>query len=210
MVIDGKKVTERSEAGEAVEKAIIKCLAKNEPVPVGTYFGFELSVEPNSANGTFFGEGSPAVAVLKGNLKYSTEISSNNPLGNMRRIENLTGIQISQKIKKVTQDLEQARSNLERAKEDLAKPFEHAEELEAKIQRLAVVNLELSKNHAFDDDEDEPIPIIDDSLDEDEPTVDESRDDDRNRTGQQQSVKVADAVPVKPVMKQNTVKPKVR
>ncbi|MBO6303042.1 MAG: hypothetical protein J6N15_11450, partial [Ruminiclostridium sp.] len=99
-------------------------------------------------------------------------------------------------------------SNLERAKEDLAKPFEHAEELEAKIQRLAVVNLELSKNHAFDDDDDEPIPIIDDSIDEDEPTVDESRDDDRDKTGQRQSVMVADAVPAKPMVQQS--KPKIR
>ena len=208
MIIAGKKVTERAEAGEAIEQAIIKCLAKNEPVPVGTYFGFELTVEPNSANGTFFGEGSPAVAVLKGNLKYTSEISMNNPLGNLRRIANIAGMQISQKIKKVTEDLEQARANLERAKEDLAKPFEHAEELEAKIQRLAVVNLELSKNHAFDDDDDEPIPIIDDSLDEDEPTVDESRDNDRNRTGQRQSVMVADAVPTKPMVQQS--KPKIR
>ena len=215
MIIDGNKVTERAEAGEAVEKAIIKCLAKNESVPVGSYFGFELSVEPNSANGTFFGEGSPAVAVLKGNLKYTSEISANNPLGNIRRIANIASMQISQKIKKVTADLEQARSNLERAKEDLAKPFEHAEELEAKKQRLEVVNLELSKNHAFDDDDDEPIPIIDDSLDEDEPTVDESRDE-KDNSVQQRGVPVvdariyADAVPAKPVMQVQQSKPKIR
>ena len=206
MVIDGKSVTERAEAGEAVEKAIIKCLAKNEPVPVGTYFGFEISVEPNSASGTMFGEGSPAVAVLKGELKYTTEISTNNPLGNTRRIENLAGMQISARIKKVTGDLEQARANLEQAKITVAKPFEHAEELEQKLQRLAFVNAELSKNHVMDEDDD-IIPVIDDE----EPSIDESRDDNIREAPVQDERKYADSIPTKPIMQQQSmVKPKRR
>ena len=206
MVIDGKPVTERAEAGEAVEKAIIKCLAKNEPVPVGTYFGFEISVEPNSASGTMFGEGSPAVAVLKGELKYTTEISTNNPLGNTRRIENLAGMQISARIKKVTGDLEQARANLEQAKITVAKPFEHAEELEQKLQRLAFVNAELSKNHVMDEDDD-IIPVIDDE----EPSIDESRDENTREAPVQDERKYADSIPTKPIMQQQSmVKPKRR
>ena len=209
MEIGGTEYSERADAGAEIEKAIIKCLAKNEAVHVGSYCGFELTVEPNSANGTFFGEGSPAVAVLSGNLKYSTEINQNNPLGNIRRIENLTGMQISQKIKKLTTDLDQARTSLESAKADLAKPFEHAEELEQKLARLAVVNAELSKNKAMDDDE--PIPMIDDSIDE-EQTVDESRDKkaEKNEPVPVAEKQIADSISVKPFMPPKTNIPKRR
>ena len=209
MEIGGTEYSERADAGAEIEKAIIKCLAKNEAVRVGSYCGFELTIEPNSANGTFFGEGSPAVAVLSGNLKYSTEINQNNPLGNIRRIENLTGMQISQRIKKLTTDLEQARTSLESAKTDLAKPFEHAEELEQKLARLAVVNAELSKNKAMDDDE--PIPVIDDSIDE-EQGIDESRD---KAVSQKEPVpvaakQIADSISTKPYMPPKTNMPKRR
>ena len=149
------------------------------------------------------------MAVLSGNLKYSTEINQNNPLGNIRRIENLTGMQISQKIKKLTTDLDQARTSLESAKADLAKPFEHAEELEQKLARLAVVNAELSKNKAMDDDE--PIPMIDDSIDE-EQTVDESRDKkaEKNEPVSVAEKQIADSISVKPFMPPKTNIPKRR
>ena len=112
-------------------------------------------------------------------------------------------------IKKLTTDLEQARTSLESAKTDLAKPFEHAEELEQKLARLAVVNAELSKNKAMDDDE--PIPVIDDSIDE-EQGIDESRD---KAVSQKEPVpvaakQIADSISTKPYMPPKTNMPKRR
>lgn len=50
-------------------------------------------------------------------------------MGNVRRIENLAGIQINQKIQQLSANLDKAKSDLEEAKANVAKPFGRAEEL---------------------------------------------------------------------------------
>ncbi len=58
--IDGKVYSEatsehvREEAGEALEKAIIKVSTTGESMKVGSYFGFDLLLEKNPQNLTFF------------------------------------------------------------------------------------------------------------------------------------------------------------
>ncbi|UKI16679.1 MAG: hypothetical protein L6V87_01985 [Ruminococcus sp.] len=63
----------------------------------------------NPANGNFFNSGTPCVAVLQGNLKYTSEVSLGNNVGNVRRIENLAGIQINQKIQQLSANLDKAK-----------------------------------------------------------------------------------------------------
>lgn len=72
--IGGNKFNERSEAGEQLEKTIIKCSTTGESEKLGKYFGFDLSIEKNPANSSFFETGTPCVAVLQGNLKYTSEV----------------------------------------------------------------------------------------------------------------------------------------
>lgn len=91
MEIGAKIYDERAEVGEQLEKAIIRCSTTNESVKIGKYFGFDVSIEKNPANTDFFSSGTPCVAVLRGNLKYTSEVSLGNNVGNVRRIESRMG-----------------------------------------------------------------------------------------------------------------------
>ena len=157
MEIGGKIFDERADVGEQIEKAIIKCSTTGESVKLGKYFGFDVSIEKNPANSNFFNSGTPCVAVLQGNLKYTSEVSLGNNVGNVRRIENLAGIQINQKIQQLSANLDKAKSDLEEAKANVAKPFERSAELAEKLKRLEYVNAQLST----DKQDDEPVPVSD-------------------------------------------------
>lgn len=87
-------------------------------------------------------------------MKYTSEVSLGNNVGNIRRIENLADIQMNQKIQQFSASLDKAKNDLEEAKSNVSKPFERAGELEEMTKRLEVVNAELSKSHV--DDVDEP------------------------------------------------------
>ncbi len=163
--IGGKTVDERTDAGKEIEAAIIKCSANGETVAIGKYFGFGVTIEKNLANTTLFSSGTPCIAVLHGKLNYTCEVSLGNDVGNVRRIENLAGNQINQKIQQLSASLDKAKNDLEEAKANMAKPFERAEELAQMQARLEFVNDELSKTQV----DDEPIIV--------EPS-EESKDDD--------------------------------
>lgn len=154
--LNGKIFFDRTEAGEEFEKAIIKCSATGDSIKVGKYFGFDISVEKNPNTAAW---AHPYIMVLQGNLKYTAEAPLNNQLGNIRRIENLAGSQINQKIQQLSANLDKAKNDLAEAKNNAGKPFERAEELAEKQKRLEFVNSELSKNNS--DEIDEPVPVSD-------------------------------------------------
>ncbi len=145
--LNGNIYDDRAEAGEELEKALIKCAATDESITVGKYLGFVLSVEKNTNNN--FGE-HPYTAVLQGNLKYTTEAPLKNTVGNIRRIENLAEKQIEQKVKQLTESLEKAKNDLAEARANTGKPFERAEELAKKLERLEYVNMKLSESETDD------------------------------------------------------------
>ena len=157
--IDGKVYSEatsehvREEAGEALEKLIIKVSTTGESMKVGKYYGFDLLLEQNPQNLTFFEQGAPCVISLCGLLKYTTEVNLQNHQGNMRRIENLAANSISNRIVQYKADIERAQANLAEAKENITKPFDRAEELAQKQARLEVVNEALSKG-------DDAVPTV--------------------------------------------------
>ena len=157
--IDGKVYSEatsdhvREEAGEALEKLIIKVSITGESMKVGKYFGFDLLLEQNPQNLTFFEQGAPCVISLCGSLKYTTEVNLQNHQGNMRRIENLAANSISNRIEQYKEDISRAQANLAEAKENITKPFDRAEELARKQARLEVVNEALSKG-------DDAVPTV--------------------------------------------------
>lgn len=159
--LNGKVYDERAEAGAEIEKAIIKCSTTNETVKMGRYFGFDISIEKNPANSSLFSTGTPCVAALEGNLKYTCEVSLKNEIGNIRRIENLAGVQINQKIQQLSANLDKAKNDLEEAKANVSKPFERAGELQEMQKRLEVVNAELSENKIGISDDEEPVPVSD-------------------------------------------------
>lgn len=156
--LNGKIFNERAEAGEEFEKAIIKCSATGDSIKVGKYFGFDVSVEKNPSQWT---ASHPYIMVLQGNLKYTAEAPLKNEVGNMRRIENLAGSQINQKIQQLSASLDKAKTDLAEAKANAVKPFERAAELEKMQKRLEVVNAELSEKKVDMSGDDEPIPVSD-------------------------------------------------
>ena len=154
--LNNKEYFERAEAGEEFEKAIIKCSATGDSIKVGKYFGFDVTVEKNRNT---FNAGTPCIAALNGNLKYTCEVSLKNEVGNMRRIENLAGSQINQKIQQLSASLDKAKNDLAEAKANAVKPFERAAELEKMQKRLDVVNAKLSEKKVDMSGDDEPIPV---------------------------------------------------
>ena len=145
-LIDGTSYTERAKAGDEIEKAIIRCNTSGESIKIGEFKGFEVSIEKNPGGQTFFEMSSACIAVLHGNLSYSTEVMMNNNVGNIRRIENLAINSIGQKVTDITERINSLTADLEEAKNNCSTPFEHEEELNRKSNRLEVVNRMLSTN----------------------------------------------------------------
>ncbi len=131
------------------EKAIFKCSVSGESRNIGEYYGFRLTVCKNESN--FLLDAASCYTELRGKLAYRSDVERGNPLGNIRRIENLAGIQINQRISNLSASLDKAKSDLEEARASLNKPFERAAELEEKLKRIAVVNGELSVGGGDDD-----------------------------------------------------------
>lgn len=120
--------------------------ATGEPIELGTYRGFKVTIERNPSANTFFELDTPCIAVLHGELTYSCDVATDNGVGNVRRIENLAGIQINQKLCSLEEQLEKANKDLSEAQQNMLKPFEHGQELAEKTKRLEYVNAQLSGN----------------------------------------------------------------
>lgn len=147
MTIGGVRYDKRENAGEQIAVAMAKCTATGEPIELGTYHGFKVTIERNPSANTFFElDNKPCIAVLHGELTYSCDIATDNGVGNVRRIENLAGIQINQKQCSFEEQLERANKDLSEAQQNMLKPFEHGQELSEKTKRLEYVNAQLSGN----------------------------------------------------------------
>ena len=146
MTIGGVRYDKRENAGEQIAVAMAKCTATGEPTELGTYRGFKVTIERNPSANTFFELDTPCIAVLHGELTYSCDVATDNGVGNVRRIENLAGIQINQKLCSLEEQLEKANKDLSEAQRNMLKPFEHGQELAEKTKRLEYVNTQLSGN----------------------------------------------------------------
>ena len=146
MTIGGVRYDKRENAGEQIAVAMAKCTATGEPIELGTYRGFKITIERNPSANTFFELDTPCIAVLHGELTYSCDVATDNGVGNVRRIENLAGIQINQKQCSLEEQLEKANKDLSEAQQNMLKPFEHGQELAEKTKRLEYVNAQLSGN----------------------------------------------------------------
>lgn len=147
MTIGGVRYDKRENAGEQIAVAMAKCTATGEPIELGTYHGFKVTIERNPSANTFFElDNKPCIAVLHGELTYSCDIATDNGVGNVRRIENLAGIQINQKQCSLEEQLEKANKDFSEAQQNMLKPFEHGQELAEKTKRLEYVNAQLSGN----------------------------------------------------------------
>ena len=132
MEILGNAYADKAEAGTALLDAMQDVTGK-EPVIVGSYRGFDLSVKFTG----FIHE-----LKLKGAVAYQVELGTD-VKGNMTRIDHALD-----KLPERLEDYETTLANLlqqqEAAKVEIGKPFQHEEELRLKSARLAELDSELN------------------------------------------------------------------
>jgi hypothetical protein len=128
---------ERADGGTALLAAVSRAKT-GVRTEIGRYKGFTLSVEKNFIGTDYL--------ILTGKTDYSIEISSS-PVGMMVRLENEFS-KIQEKVTFLEQKLDAYNRDMERAKADFEKPFEHEEELAAKLKRQFEINAELDLDKA--------------------------------------------------------------
>ena len=145
MEIRGDTLTDKENAGAALLDAC-KEVKGSEPVQIGSYRGFAMSV-------TFDAFQQEYVLLLKGQMTHRVNLGKD-PRGNLTRIDNgLT--QMPQRLEAVKNQLDNLYQQQAAAKEEAAKPFPYEEELKTKNARLVeldtLLNLESGRRTAPED-----------------------------------------------------------
>lgn len=134
MVVRGDVLTDKENAGAALVDAF-KEVKGLEPVPIGSYRGFQMSL-------TLEDFGRDYVLTLKGQMSHRVALGKD-PRGNLTRIDNaLNGM--ADRLTTVRSKLDSLYSQMETAKAELGKPFPQEEELRVKSARLAELNIALN------------------------------------------------------------------
>ena len=134
MTVRGDVLTDKENAGAALVDAF-KDVKGLDPVPVGTYRGFQMSL-------TLENFGRDYVLTLKGQMTHRVTLGKD-PRGNLTRIDNaLNGM--ASRLETTQSKLESLYAQMDSAKAELGKPFPQEEELRIKSARLAELNIELN------------------------------------------------------------------
>ena len=132
MEILGMAYTDKAEAGTALMDAMQDVTGK-EPVVIGSYRGFGLSVKFTRFTHEL---------KLKGAVAYQVELGTD-VKGNLTRIDNAL-----EKLPERLEDYETTLANLfqqqEAAKAEIGKPFQYEDDLRSKSARLAELDAELN------------------------------------------------------------------
>ncbi len=134
MTVRGDVLTDKENAGAALLDAMKEAKGL-EPVPVGSYRGFQMSL-------TLENFGKDYILTLKGEMTHRVELGKD-AKGNLVRIDNaLNGIQ--NRLDSTRAQLENTYAQVESAKAELGKPFPQEAELQAKSARLTELNIALN------------------------------------------------------------------
>ena len=135
IALDGKRYTERSEAGEAfgLLYRMIKEGAKDdsEEFEIGAYRSFPL----------YLSVGYVSRLVLRYNHHYTTEVGTS-ALGAITRIEHLAE-RIPGYLKEAQRELEEVQKQLAVAQQQVGQPFIYEDELSEKVAQLTEINTKL-------------------------------------------------------------------
>lgn len=150
ITIFGEEIFDKKIAGEKLLKAI-KTVKINENKVVGSYRGMDLEVGYNFlTNEHNFS--------LNGATKHYGELGTSAE-GNITRLDNVIE-KMPDKVTRLEEKLVATKGQLENAKEELAKPFEKADELKTKVLRLAELNQLLDMGEV--EEKVNPNPLIED------------------------------------------------
>ena len=134
MEVKGDFLTDKDNAGAAILEAF-KDAKGLEPVPIGSYRGFSMSLTVENFGKDF-------ILTLKGRMSHRVELGKD-ARGNLVRIDNALA-QMPERYKTVQGRLENVQAQLATAKAELGKPFPQEDELRTKSARLAELNAELN------------------------------------------------------------------
>ena len=134
MEVKGDLLTDKDNAGAALLEAF-KDAKGLEPVPIGSYRGFAMSLTVENFGKNFY-------LTLKGQMSHRVELGKD-ARGNLVRIDNALA-QMPERYKTVQGRLENVQAQLATAKAELGKPFPQEAELKEKSARLAELNAELN------------------------------------------------------------------
>ena len=148
MTIKGMMFDDKKTAGERLILAA-KELPDTEPVVLGEYRGFELSVRYEPVR-------NEQQAVLKGKAIYPVALGAD-PHGNITRLDNLLA-GFDERIANAENRLENLLQQQTAAQAEVEKPFPQEEELAQKSARLAELNAQLDVDEKHHEPEMEEMP----------------------------------------------------
>ena len=126
MEIRGDVLTDKENAGAALLDAC-KEVKTSDPVQIGSYRGFTMSVEFQAWKQEY-------TLLLKGQMTHRATLGTD-PRGNLTRIDNALA-QMSQRLEAVKNQLENLYQQQAAAKEEVGKPFPFEDDLRVKSARL--------------------------------------------------------------------------
>lgn len=125
MVINGMTYTDKEKAGTALID-VCKDVASREPVELGRYLGFTMSVKF---------DGFDHKIIIKGAVSYQVELGGD-VYGNITRINNALG-KIDAQLAAYNEKHDNLQQQMNAAKSEINKPFQYENELKEKSARLA-------------------------------------------------------------------------
>ena len=134
MEVKGDLLTDKDNAGAAILEAF-KDAKGMEPVPIGSYRGFSMSLTVEDFGRDF-------VLTLKGKMNHRVTLGKD-ARGNLTRIDNALNA-MPDRLQNVRNTLDALTAQMETAKAELGKPFPQEDELRIKSARLAELNAELN------------------------------------------------------------------
>lgn len=141
LVIQGVSFLDKEKAGEALSEVMGK--VSSVSTGIGRYKGFDLYLRYDPFDKSY-------ILKLKGNASYEVNLGRS-AAGNITRIENaIKGI--PDRLKAAKNHLENVNIQINSAKEEIAKPFEKAGELQTKMARLNELNIALDLDKSSKDD----------------------------------------------------------
>lgn len=151
MTVDGVHYTEKADAGEAVIKAC-KNMKNPEPVPFGTYRGFDMTLSFDTLNREYEIE-------LKHTARHRTSLGSD-VYGNITRLDN-TLENIEKKLNATKEEYENLVAQYMTAKIEVTKEFPNEDELNEKMKRLdelnILLNMDKKESEILEEKEDVPV-----------------------------------------------------
>ncbi len=134
MEVKGDLLTDKDNAGTAILEAF-KDAKGMEPVPIGCYRGFAMSLTVEDFGRDF-------ILTLKGKMNHRVTLGKD-ARGNLTRIDNALNA-MPDRLQNVRNTLDALTAQMETAKAELGKAFPQETELKEKSARLAELNAELN------------------------------------------------------------------